>query len=115
AAAAYSHRADKVSECVPLVPTTANAVHRDVLSHAVVLVLSWPWHGLACLCLHSFSALPAANGRSKRCVMLIERDRKNVNTKYCTQHMKLLLQPLQPLHCCSRSRQLIHPLLHTLV
>ncbi len=38
AAAAYSHRSDKVSDCVPLAPTTANAVRRDTLSHAATLV-----------------------------------------------------------------------------
>jgi len=38
AAAAYSHRADKVSDCVPLAPTSADASLMDPLSLAAVLV-----------------------------------------------------------------------------
>jgi len=46
--------------------TAADASLMVPLSRAVVPVLSWPWHGLACLCLHSFSALPAAHGKAAR-------------------------------------------------
>jgi hypothetical protein len=43
AAAAYSHRADKVSDIVPFVPTIAYALHMDALSHAAVFLFFAVW------------------------------------------------------------------------
>lgn len=55
AAAAYSHRADKVSDCVPLAPTTAYASLMAPLSLAAVFALATV-HARTC---HRLNALTA--------------------------------------------------------